>query len=315
MARAAAESAARAARPVAAPSVAEGGARGGDGPGPTLTIGGVVPAILVVLVVGALLRVLLGLVLYPQDGLWSDIKLFTQWSLTLADGGPGVFYTQVSWTDYTPGYLWVLWAHGLAAKLVAGLTGGAAPEIIGPWLKLPALVIDLLVAVVFYRAIRRWHSEAWGVTVAAVWLLLPVTWVDSALWGQVDAVGVLLGGLALIWLIDRRPELAAGMAMAAVLAKPQFGVFLPVVGLVLLRRHGRLWTVAPSELADAPEDDWRSTLRSWWARTDRDGPVRLVTSALVAFVVLLAMTVPFDLESRAPAGLAGIPVVGDLAGL
>ena len=108
--------------------------------------------------------------------------------------------------------------------------------------ELPGVLVDMVVAWVFYRAIRRWHGprmrgERWAVAVAAIYLFIPVTWYDSALWGQVDAIGVLVGTLALIWLIDRRPELAAGAAMAAALLKAQFALFLPIVAIVLLRRN------------------------------------------------------------------------------
>jgi hypothetical protein len=275
---------------------------------------GPLPAIAIVLLAGLALRLLLAFVVFPRSGLWSDINLFADWSLTLADHGPWGFYENVGFSDYTPGYLAVLWLFGTAAKVVAGLTGGVALDVIPVWIKLPAILADLLVAWVFYRAIRRWHGERWGIAVAAAYLFVPVTWYDSALWGQVDAVGVLVGGLALIWLIDRRPELAAAAAMAAVLVKPQFGFFLPIVGLVLLRRHLRRPT-PPSGAVAEWKGDALDPLRGWWARQDRAGPVRLVTSALAALAVLLVVVIPFDLETRAPAAFAGIPVVGDIAGL
>lgn len=269
---------------------------------PRWTVLGVVPVIAIVLLAGVALRLVLAFVVFPQSGLWSDIRLFADWSLTLADVGPGGFYQGVTFSDYTPGYLVVLWLFGVGMKTVAQLTGGAAGELIPIWIKLPGILVDVLVAAVFYGAIRRWHGpgmrgERWAVAVAAIYLFVPVTWYDSALWGQVDAIGVLAGGLALIWLIDRRPELAAGTAMAAALLKPQFALFLPIVAIVLLRRTLH----RPRHEAGG----WR----------DPEGPVRLLTAALAALAVLLAVVVPFDLETRAPEALAGVPIVSDLAGL
>ena len=269
-----------------------------------------VPAIVVVLAVGLAIRLLLAFVVFPEAGLWSDLRLFGSWSLTLADHGPGAFYATPGLADYPPGYLWVLWAYGTAAKVVADVTGGAAPQIIPVWIKLPGIIADLLVAIVFYRALRRWQGERAGVIAAAAYLLCPVTWYDSALWGQVDSFGLLALSLAIIWLIDRRPELAAAAAMTAILIKPQFGLALGVVGIVLLRRYLH-WPRRPTEGVVQTG----SAFRRWWSRRDRDGPIRLLTSGLAAAAVLLVICLPFDLQVLADPGIAGIPVVGQLAGL
>jgi hypothetical protein len=62
-------------------------------------------------------------------------------------------------------------------------------------------------------------------------------WYDSALWGQVDAVGSLLMLAALLALADGWSEPAIGLAMFGVLIKPQDAVCLVVVLPLLLRRH------------------------------------------------------------------------------
>ncbi len=228
-----------------------------------------VPVIGLVLVTGLVLRLLLAFVVFPQSGSWSDISQLGDWSLVLADVGPVDFYSLAGAADPTPGTLVVLWVLGVSAKLVAIVTGGAAVEIIPVWIKMPAIVADVLVAWVFYRAIRRWYGpptgEAWGALVAAAYLFVPVTWYDSALWGQVDAIGVLLAGLTLIWLVDRRAEAAAAAATAAALVEPRLAFLLPVVAVVLVRRHLHLPRPAPvsDDPAHAPDGDHPA---------DRDGP-------------------------------------------
>ncbi len=60
-------------------------------------------ALLSLLALGLALRVVLAFVVFPQSGLWSDIRLFSDWSLVMADHGPGGFYSNVEFADYPPG--------------------------------------------------------------------------------------------------------------------------------------------------------------------------------------------------------------------
>ena len=71
----------------------------------------------------------------------------------------------------------------------------------------------------------------------ALYLFIPVSWYDSALWGQVDAVGALLMLAALLVLADGWSEPAMILAVLGVLVKPQDAICLVVVLPVLVRRH------------------------------------------------------------------------------
>ena len=255
------------------------------------------PAIALLLLVGLAFRLALAFWVYPRSGLQADIGLFAHWAQKLAGDGPGAIYQGAPDLNYPPGYLWLLWAWGEIGTVLARDLGQHGPDIVTTGIKLPAILVDILVGWVLYRAVQRWHgSERWGLTVAAVWLFNPATWYDSTLWGQVDTIGVFVGGLALIWLIDRKPELATAAATLAILVKPQFAIFLGIVGVVLLRRHLH-----------------RPTAGVTW-RTDRTGPIRLLTSAIAAGVVTIVVTFPFDLGSRTNS-FAGVPVLHLLAGL
>lgn len=257
--------------------------------------------IAILLLAGLAFRLLLAFVVFPRSGLKGDTDLFAQWAHVLVDPGPGGAYAESDTLNYPPGYLWILWAYSNAASFVAGILGTHPAVLTASYVKLPAILADVAIGAIAWRAIGRWTGSARAaLVVAAAWLFLPVSWYDSALWGQVDAIGVLAGGLALIWLIDRKPELAAAAATFAVLAKPQFAVFLGIVGIVLLRRHLRRPSPA---VAGTSADAGR-----------RDGPMRLATSAAAALAVLIVVILPFDLGSRTGI-LAGVPVLETLAGV
>jgi hypothetical protein len=211
---------------------------------------------------GLLLRIVLAFVLYPRQGFSSDMQLFASWATTLARVGPGSFYATATGADYPPGYLYVLWLLGHAPAAALPLL-----------LKVPAIVADLGIAAILYWAARRWLSERAGLVAAALYLFIPVTWYDSALWGQVDSVGALLLIASLVLLIEQRSEAAVALAVLAVLVKPQEAIGLVVVLPVLVRRHLIL------------------------AGSRR----RLVTSALAGSAALVLPLIPFDIG-----GVAGL---------
>jgi dolichyl-phosphate-mannose-protein mannosyltransferase len=193
---------------------------------------------------GLLLRVLLAFVLFPKQGFSTDMQLFASWATTLARVGPGSFYATATGADYPPGYLYVLW-----------LLGNAPASALPLLLKVPAILADLGIAFVVYWAARRWLGERAGLIAAALYLFIPVTWYDSALWGQVDAVGALLLIASLVLLIERKSEGATLLAILAILVKPQEAIGLVVVLPVLVRRHlilsGSRWRLLTSAFAGA----------------------------------------------------------------
>ena len=170
---------------------------------------GRVPAIALVLGGGLLLRLLLAFILTPGQGFAADLGQFASWAQTAVDVGPGAFYQSARTANYPPGYIDVLWLVGLTSQAVAGIAGTTPASVLVVLLKVPAVAADIAIAVLLYRAGRRWFGERRGVLAAALFLFIPVTWYDSALWGQVDAVAALFMLAALVLLIDGWSEPAA----------------------------------------------------------------------------------------------------------
>jgi Gpi18-like mannosyltransferase len=255
---------------------------------------GAVPAIVTLLMAGLLLRLFLAYVALPGSGFRTDLGSFTAWAIDLAQHGPGPFYAQAGFADYPPGYLYVLWLVGIVGQAWAGLTGADAGQVIGGLIKVPPILADLGVAYLLYRIVRSWRAgrsdaHLLALAAAALYLFNPVSWYDSAVWGQVDAIGALVLLGALLLLIDGQPELATGLGALAGLVKPQYGVVLaPILAVILLRRH-------VFAIGSGPRPSWGPTrLRRWL--DEEQGPLRLVTSAVVGLAVLIVLSAPFSLD-------------------
>ncbi|MGC8634683.1 MAG: phospholipid carrier-dependent glycosyltransferase [Candidatus Limnocylindrales bacterium] len=266
--------------------------------------------IALLLLAGLALRLIIAYVLFPGSGFKTDLSSFTSWALTLARYGPGGFYANAGFADYTPGYLYILWLVGLVGEALAHLLGADPAAVVGQLIKLPAILVDLAVAYVLYRTVIAWNAQIDGgrrdegdspdtgpsprvrwlaLGAAALYLFNPVTWYDSALWGQMDALGALIVLGAILALGDGWSEGAAGLAVLAALVKPQFGLVLsPVVGVVLLRRH----LFVPGS---GPVPRLRNTrLASWFV--DEQGPWRIISSIAAGLAVLFIVIVPFRLD-------------------
>ena len=240
----------------------------------------------VLLALGLALRLIIAYVLLPGSGFGVDLGSFSGWATELAQNGPWGLYDRAIFVDYTPGYLYVLWALGLVSQA----TG--AP--VGDLLKLPAIAADLgLALAVFAMAADLGASRGRALTAAGVVLLVPVTWLDSAIWAQVDSVGTLVLLLAVRELWHGRSERAAVLTTIAAIIKPQFGILIPLAAIVIIRRH---WVERPAD---------GSRLGG--------GPVRLVTTTIAGLVTATLVCLPFGLAIM-PIPFLGIPLESSLLG-
>lgn len=230
---------------------------------------------------GLALRYWLAFVVFLNQGFAWDMATFASWMDTVRFEGlnafavdPGINYPPV-FTDILALLNWI------------GDVTGISPYLLMKW---PAVLADLGIATVVAWVGRKWFGEKQVLFAAAAYLFLPITWYDSAIWGQVDSLSMLPMLLSLVFLIDRKPEWSLVFFVLAVLTKPQGALILLILLPVLIGQF-----------------------------VNRELPVKRLWSSLgAAFVVFLFVAVPWSLESYlAPysPSLASTPFIGDLLGL
>ncbi len=157
-----------------------------------------------------------------------DIGCFTAWAMHMASVGPVQFYNTVSFCDYPPGYMNILWLIGLLGNAIGGVTEFMV--------KSPAIVSDVLICLVLYLHAKDALGHRPALLLSLLWALNPVSIVTGACWGQTDSIMTLLLLIAVFQLIKGKWKIALPVYVAAVLIKPQALMFGPL-GLAALILH------------------------------------------------------------------------------
>lgn len=235
--------------------------------------------VLSLLVAGLAFRLIIAYLL-PGSGFGYDIQTFKFWADNLAQNGLYGFYDRSFFHDYTPGYLYVLYAVGKVGQLLGGT---------GDLIKIPPILADGALGWLVWSMARELGASRRAAWIGAFLVIVnPVSWFDSALWGQVDSVGTLVLLLALRELWRDRPERSAFLAVLAALIKPQLGILIPIVAIVVIRRALR----PEGGFGEEPAPVGGATA---WERNVR-GPIRIFTTGLVGLVTAFLISLPFGLS-------------------
>ena len=243
-----------------------------------------------IMLIGLAFRLIMAYAYEPLrgSGFGNDLDLFRYWADTLAKVGPPRFYESAGFADYTPGYLYALWAVGVVGNLIGG---------IGDLIKLPAIITDVALGYVVYTMVRELGvTERRATIAAAVVIFNPITWFDSVIWGQVDSFGAVFLLLAIRELWRGRSERSAILAVVAALIKPQLAILVPIVAVVTIRRA--LWPAGSWGDEAAPA----ASGFGWERRAT--GPIRILTTGVAGFLTALAMAAPFGLSVVSFSGTA-----------
>jgi dolichyl-phosphate-mannose-protein mannosyltransferase len=226
-----------------------------------------IPAIVPLLALGLAVRLALAFV----DGFQVDIGTFRAWSGQLANDGPWNFYKDAFFTDYAPGYMYVLWAIGELDQRIH-FTAEEFEYI----LKVPSILADLASAALLYIMLRG-QKPGVRIGASAAYLFFPPALFIGALWGQVDSILAFLTLLSVYFISKDRPVAAAVTFVLAFLTKPQAIAALPILAFWIVREHPPAFFKRPAERVPG-----ESVI-----------PRVLIECTVIPLVVLLVLITPF----------------------
>lgn len=190
-----------------------------------------------VLAFGFILSLVIRIILSAQvPGYGTDMNCFISWGNRVATVGTSSFYQPGGefFCDYPPGYLYIL---GLTGSINNGLKAlgqnngwiyanyDALARVV---IKLIPNLADLLAALLLYRFAKKRMPAMGAALLALLYAFNPVTFLNSAGWGQIDSV-LALGLMTVVLLaLEKKWTWVLPAYVLSVLIKPQALMFGPL---------------------------------------------------------------------------------------
>lgn len=177
--------------------------------------------IIIIAVVSAIIHIVCA---FKYEGHATDMNCFTAWADMIYQGGIGNFYSSDAFTDYPPGYMYILYVVG-ALKQLFGISGGAQWLIV----KMPAIICDIITGVLIYKIAAKKFDSGISSAIAGMYLFNPAVILNSSLWGQVDSVYT-LAVVLMTYMLSRRELIKSYYVFAlCIFIKPQAFMFMPLI--------------------------------------------------------------------------------------
>lgn len=158
-----------------------------------------------------------------EPGYDTDMSCFKYWADQVYNDGFSKFYNSETFTDYPPGYMYILWVVGFFRNHFVSLAESTV------LVKMPAMLCDLATGVIIYKIAHKKFNEVASIVLTSFYLFNPVVLIDSAMWGQVDSVFTLCVAL-MVYLVAEHKLIPAYYVFAiGILIKPQTLVLTPVL--------------------------------------------------------------------------------------
>lgn len=158
------------------------------------------------------------------QGHTTDMNCFNGWSNMIFQDGISNFYSSDAFTDYPPGYMYVLYVIGEIRSILNPSDGAL-------WLllKTPAIICDIVTGVLIYKIAKKKFGDGISAAIAGVYLFNPAVILNSSLWGQVDSVYTLFV-VWMIYLLSKKDTIKSYFVFAiCIFIKPQAFMFMPLI--------------------------------------------------------------------------------------
>lgn len=181
--------------------------------------------IFIIILLGLSIRLLASFL----PGFKIDMDAWFSWAIRLNQVGFSNFYSDQLWTNYTPGFLYIL-------SLLAGLKNllQLSDSVFYLIIKYPSILAEILLGLFVYFITFK-KSINWAYIGTATVLLNPAFLFNSSIWGQVDGLLSLLMVLSIYFLIQQKIIISSAVLGLSFLVKPQAISIIPILILYLIR--------------------------------------------------------------------------------
>lgn len=175
-----------------------------------------------------ILLILIRIVLFLIPGFEIDINSWKAWAERLNNLGLSNFYSSEYFSDYFPGYLYILWiAGGIYKTLLPSLSFISFQfEFL---LKFITLIFEIGTSVIIYKILERISPKLKEVG-AILYLGNPASIFNSSIWGQVDGIFTFFVVSSSFFLFNlKKPLTSSFLSAVGFLVKPHSLPFFPAM--------------------------------------------------------------------------------------
>ncbi len=183
------------------------------------------------LVASLLLGLALRLCLSMLPGFQIDVNDWFAWAIRLSHFNFVTFYSKDFFTDYTPGYLYILSVLGFLKNFLQ-----MPDRNFYLLLKIPAIISDLVIALLAFYQIKKVVPEKLAFLAFLFILFNPAIIFNSAVWGQVDSILTLFLLITVISLKKNNLIFGSIFYGLSLLIKPQALALIPVLAIFLINQ-------------------------------------------------------------------------------
>jgi Gpi18-like mannosyltransferase len=181
--------------------------------------------------------------MFPIPGYEVDLNTFSSWFSTAARYGPRVFYNMV-WCDYPPLNIYLFWGLGSIANTFSFF---GTPQIYN-LIKLFSSLFDIATSAVIFIFLRKRLDFKKALLATSLYAFNPAVIINSAIWGQLDAIYTSIILLSIIFILISKPKLSVIFLVLSLLTKPQSIAIAPLILFLIFTKY-KWKTIASSLLA------------------------------------------------------------------
>lgn len=186
-----------------------------------------------------------------------DINNHIDWGIRFWQYGPQKFFApstnvwSFTWPNQPPGTIYIFagieklfefvfsvfwWINIKISLFPSGIITFFESNLYPALLKLPSILSDLGIAYLIYKLLKNHKDEKLGILGAIIFLVNPVIWYNSAVWGQTDAIVNFFALLAFCLLLQKKITLSLVAFALSLYIKASLLIFAPIYLIVVLRQ-------------------------------------------------------------------------------